>query len=181
MAPLEPFWENSRAKAAPIGAVLAPADQNGPMQAKTAPMEIGAVLDFGAKTALFILLCKRSKHQLLSPSRRLGPHQHSVDTPVCLPPRRRSYLVLLRAGITSSCDFCIIRRNTKPICKDLETILPSCDWHYTVIRPFHGLLGLPIAERERWNRSICWESERHLNLSSPPVVLQVTVTQFSKR
>ena len=28
------------------------------------------------------------------------PHQHSVDTPVCLPPRRRSYLVLLRAGIT---------------------------------------------------------------------------------
>ena len=30
------------------------------------------------------------------------PHQHSVDTPVCLPPRRRSYLVLLRAGIIKS-------------------------------------------------------------------------------
>ena len=28
------------------------------------------------------------------------PHQHSVDTPVCLPPHRRSHLVLLRAGIT---------------------------------------------------------------------------------
>ena len=31
------------------------------------------------------------------------PHQHSVDTPLCLPPRRRSYLVLLRAGIALSC------------------------------------------------------------------------------
>ena len=28
------------------------------------------------------------------------PHQHSVDTPVCLPLCRCSYLVLLRAGIT---------------------------------------------------------------------------------
>ena len=29
-------------------------------------------------------------------------HQHSVDTPVCLPPCRCSYLVLLRTGITLS-------------------------------------------------------------------------------
>ena len=28
------------------------------------------------------------------------PHRHSVDTPVCLPQCRRSYLVLLKAGIT---------------------------------------------------------------------------------
>ena len=28
------------------------------------------------------------------------PHQHTVDTPVCLPPRRRSCPVVLRAGIT---------------------------------------------------------------------------------
>ena len=28
------------------------------------------------------------------------PHQHSVDTPVCLPPRRRSYLVLWNHNLT---------------------------------------------------------------------------------
>ena len=31
------------------------------------------------------------------------PHQLAVDTPFCLPPRRSSYLVRLRAGITLSC------------------------------------------------------------------------------
>ena len=60
---------------------------------------LNPVLPIILSFALMKGLC--SKRQLLSPSQRLYyPHQHSVDTPVCLPPHQRSYLVLLRAGIT---------------------------------------------------------------------------------
>ena len=34
------------------------------------------------------------------------PHQHSVDSPVCLPPHWHSYLVLLRADITQVFYYC---------------------------------------------------------------------------
>ena len=40
------------------------------------------------------------------------PHHHSVDTPVCLPPRRRGYPVLLRAGITQQNNETSFRKST---------------------------------------------------------------------
>ena len=67
-----------------------------------------------------------------------NPHQHSVDTPVCLPPRRCSYLVLLRAGITLNrrLVFRSFRQTNQSERTTMTVTMVVTNWHGTVITMF---------------------------------------------
>ena len=74
--------------------------------------------------------------------------QHSVDTPVCLQPRRRSYLVLLRAGITLYLQLRLRKSWVEPF-----VLISFCGWCWA--RPSFLLIASAIGKRgERLYRAM---------------------------